>query len=151
MNFLDWLKESWLILAAAIAGITLVWNFRKTFSDIKETITKPLTDVNKKIDDLSNEFNDKLGRLEQKIDAAEKSDKQVRGALLTMQRNSLLRSCEDFMKRGFATVNEKETITSQYDSYHELGGDSFITDLIRSVMDLPLEKQTKATSKKSKE
>lgn len=143
MELTNWLKESWVIIVAVIGGITLLWNFRNTFKDIKQTIIKPLSDVNTKIDNLSTEVNEKVDRLEKKIDAAEKSDSQVRAALLTMQRNSLLKSCEDFLKRGFSTVQEKETISSQYDSYHDLGGDSFITDLVKDVMSLPLEKQTK--------
>ena len=132
----EFLEKSWAIIAAFIAGVTLLWNFRKTFKDIKTEITKPITDINDKIDKLS-----------EKVDTAEESDKKVRGALLTMQRSSLLNSCEDFMKRGFATMNEKDTISSQYDSYHDLGGDQFITDLVKSVMDLPLEKQIKARKK----
>lgn len=146
----EFLKQSWVIIVAVIGGITLIWNFRKTFNDIKTEITKPITDINEKIDNLSDDLNGKIDKLAAKVDKAEESDKKVRGALLTMQRSSLLRSCEDFIKRGFATMNEKDTISSQYDSYHELGGDQFITDLVKSVIDLPLEKQIK-TRKKTNE
>lgn len=161
---MEFLTQSWGYIAAAIGIITLLWNFKKLLKDIKDDITAPFTRMDTKIDDLTNSLNDKIDnmsgeinnridnlsddmnkkvdKLQIKIDAAEKSDQQVRGALLTMQRNSLLRSCEDFIGRGFATMNEKETISSQYDSYHELGGDSFVTDLVKTVIDLPLKKQT---------
>lgn len=144
----EFIQKFWGVIVAVIGGITLIWNFRKTFKDIKTEITKPITDMNEKIDNLSDDLNGKIDRLAAKVDKAEKSDETVRGALLSMQRNSLLRSCEDFMRRGFATMNEKDTIRSQYDSYHELGGDHFITDLVKNVMDLPLEKQ-KVTRKKT--
>ena len=144
---IDFLKQSWVIIVAIIGGVTLIWNFVKTFKDIKTEITKPITNINIKIDNLSKDLNGKIDKLSEKVDKAEESDTKVRGALLTMQRSSLLRSCEDFMKRGFATLNEKDTISKQYDSYHELGGDQFITDLVKGVMDLPLEKQTKAKKK----
>ena len=130
----------------------MLWNFRKLVKEVKKEINDPFDQVDKKIDDLSNTLNDKIDSLsdemnskidglQEKIDLSEDSDKKVRGALLTMQRNSLLRSCEDFIGRGFATLNEKETISRQYDSYHELGGDSFVTDLVERVNDLPLKKQ----------
>jgi len=159
---MEFLKQSWGYIAGAIGIITLLWNFRKLVNDIKDNVTAPFTkmdkkiddltdSLNKKIDDLSDEMNTKVDRLNEKIDTAEESDRKVRSALLTMQRKSLLDSCEDFIKRGFATLYEKETITDQYNSYHELGGDQFITDLVNKVVDLPLEKQKVAKkSTKSK-
>ena len=127
---IEFIKEFWGLVVGAIGVVTLLWGFFKVLKEIKTEVTKPITNINTKIDNLS-----------KKIDAAEESDKQVRRALLTMQRSSLLKDCEDFIKRGFATMNEKDTISSQYDSYHELGGDNFITDLVSTVKDLPLEKQ----------
>lgn len=155
---MEFLKQSWGYIAGAIGIITLLWNFKKLVRDIKADITAPFTkmdskiddltdSLNKKIDDLSDEMNSKVDRLQENLDAAEKSDRQVRNALLTMQRKSLLDSCEDFIKRGFATLHEKETMTDQYKSYHELGGDQFITDLVNKVVDLPLEKQKVARKK----
>lgn len=127
---IEFVKEFWGLVVGAIGVVTLLWGFFKVLKEIKTEVTKPITNINTKIDNLS-----------KKIDAAEESDKKVRRALLTMQRSSLLKDCEDFIKRGFATMNEKDTISSQYDSYHELGGDNFITDLVNTVKDLPLEKQ----------
>ena len=38
---------------------------------------------------------------------------------------------------------DKETISAQYQAYHALGGDTFITDLKNQVMNLPIEKVQK--------
>ena len=127
---LEFIQKFWGLILGGMGVVTALWGFFKILKEIKTEISKPITNINDKIDGLS-----------KKIDAAEESDKKVRRALLTMQRSSLLKDCEDFIKRGFATMNEKDTISSQYDSYHELGGDNFITDLVNTVKDLPLEKQ----------
>lgn len=157
----EFLKQSWVYITAIIAGITLIWNFRKLVKDITTDISKPITDVNDKIDNLSKDVNekidklskdvnDKVDNLEAKIDRAEESDKQVRSALMTMQRSSLLKACEDFMKRGFATVDEKDMISKQYSSYMGIRNneeDDFVTDLVKKVTDLPLKKQVKEKSR----
>ena len=36
------------------------------------------------------------------------------------------------------TQEEKETIIKQYKSYHDLGGDTFITEMVNQVKDLPV-------------
>lgn len=66
-----------------------------------------------------------------------------------MQRNSLLRSCNDFLARGYASMEEKSTISDQYISYHNLGGDSFITEMVEQVKDLPL--KAKVTKKRKED
>ena len=145
---MEFLNQSWGYIVGAIGVITLLWNFKKLVKDIKTDISKPFTDMNTKIDNLSKNLNEKVDKLSNKIDVVQENDNVTRRALLTMQRNSLLRSCEDFIGRGFATMNEKETISSQYESYHELGGDSFVTDLVNQVIDLPLKKQITADTNK---
>ncbi len=103
-------------------------------------LNKPMTEVSAKIDNL-----------EQKLNSAEQSDTLIKSSLLSMQRQTLLHSCEDRIKAGYATISQKETISELYNSYHALGGDSFITDLVNQVKLLPLEKPVKVTrTKKTK-
>ena len=118
-----WLKDSWIILAALIGGITLVWNFfNKTFREIKNSISRPLDDIKEDLKDVKD------------------SNKLLKGGVLSMQRQSLLKSCEDYLTRGEITLEQRETVTKQYESYHALGGDSFITQLVDEVNNLPLKK-----------
>jgi len=154
---IEWLKESWKYLAAAVAAITLIWNFKKLVKEIKTDMSKPFTDINEKIDNLSSDLNGKIDKLsvdvsakvdnlEAKIDRAEENDKQVRSALMNIQRASLLKTCEDFIKRGFATVDEKDMISKQYSSYMMIRNqeaDKLVSDIVGNVNDLPLEKQIK--------
>lgn len=138
MNFVEWIKEGWIILAAIISGITLIWNFlNKTVKEIKNEWSKPITQINTKITSIV-----------EKLDALEESGEIRKRALLSMQRKSLLDSCEHLIKKGYASLEEKETIDDQFRSYKELGGNSFVSDLVKSVESLPLEKGTK--NKKSK-
>lgn len=76
--------------------------------------------------------------VDEKVTAVAEQTTLLKESTLTMQRNSLLRSCNDFLSRGYATIEEKATIVDQYKSYHDLGGDSFITDMVEQVKDLPL-------------
>ena len=139
---MEFLQQTWVVVAAAVGGITLVWNFiYKTLQEVKAELKRPFVELNEKID-----------HLEKKINTSADHDAQVQRALLTMQRNSLLRSCEEFLRRGYATSNEKSTISDQYTSYSELGGNQFVSDLVAQVMKLPLEQpeETKNNKKKSK-
>lgn len=137
---MEFLQQSWVIIAAAIGGITLIWNFaHKTLKEIIDTITKPIKDLDQKVENLN-----------KKVDINASHNDKVSKALLTMQRNSLMRSCEEFLRNGYATTNEKSTISDQYTSYSELGGDSFVTDMVANIMKLPLEKPTRVDKVKSK-
>lgn len=131
-QFLAWLNQGWGFLVAVTAGVTLLWNFRKTFKDIKKEVNEPFAALDKKIDSLGT-----------KLDGVEAHNNKVDRALLTIQRNSLLRSCAEFLKKGFATMEEKSTISEQYTSYCELGGNSFVGEMVAKVMNLPIEKPSK--------
>jgi len=148
-------------IAVLLGLIAAFWAFLKMVKEIK----KPREDKDKKIEaDLKdhkdtlnkheNILNDHTVKLE-KIDSSldlisndikesseytKESDDLIKAALCSMQRQSLLNECEKCIKNGFATLEQKETITSQYDSYHALGGNSFITKLYEQMMDLPLSK-----------
>lgn len=151
-----WLEQTWIIVAAVIGGITLVWNFlHKTLKEISEQLHAPIDGIETKL----NSIDERVSNIDERVsDIAEKQavttakveklseqlsdviDKQNLSteALLTMQRNSLLRSCSDFLSKGYATLEQKETIAKQYKSYHDLGGDSFVTDMVNQVQELPI-------------
>ena len=95
--------------------------------EISEQLKAPIVQIESKID-----------AVDAKVTAVAKQTTLLTESTLTMQRNSLLRSCNDFLSRGYATIEEKSTIVDQYKSYHDLGGDSFITDMVEQVKDLPL-------------
>ena len=140
-DFLVWLEQSWLVLVACLGGITLVWNFiHKTLKEITSSFAKPVKDIEEKID-----------KMNVKMDDANKHREMVTRALLSMQRASLLKSSLDYIKKGFATMEEKQTMSEQFLSYSELGGNSFVQGFVDDVMNLPLDKQKKTRNKSIKE
>lgn len=148
-------------VAVLLGIIAAAYTFYKMVKELK----KPREEKDKKIENNLKEHTETLGKHEtilndhttklEKIDHSlelisddikesseytKESDDLIKAALCSMQRQSLLNECEKCIKRGFATLEQKETITSQYDSYHALGGNSFVTTLYEQVMKLPLEK-----------
>jgi len=90
-----------------------------------------------KIDDSLNTISEDI---KESSEYTKESDDLIKTALCAMQRQSLLNACEKYIKNGFATLEQKETVSSQYESYHNLGGNSFMTKLYEQVMELPISK-----------
>lgn len=67
----------------------------------------------------------------------------LKEGMCALQRNYLLKACEDYRKRGWCSMEAKKTLTELYESYHKLGGNSFITSMVKSVNQLPEEKKMK--------
>ena len=133
MNIIEWLKDGWVLLAAIIGGITLLWNFlHKTLNEIKIVLNKPITQINEKVDSIT-----------LKLENIDKDAGIRKHALLTIQRKSILDSCTKYLKRGYISIEEKETLYEQVESYNELGGNSFVKDLVKKLDSLPLEKPQK--------
>lgn len=138
-DFVNWLNEGWGFLIIVSGGITLIWGFRKTIKEIIKELKSPFTELDTKID----KINEKLHEI---VAHDERADR----ALLTLQRKSLLDACGEYLEAGFATMEEKSTISDQYTSYSELGGDSFISDMVAEVMNLPISAPVKETKKRTK-
>ena len=96
----------------------------KQLKEIKAAMLKPITDIQNKLDSLDS-----------------KQEMQNR-AVLTLQRRSLLDSCERLLKQGYADLKDKEVIEKQFESYKELGGNSFVKELVVRVLNLPIDNNT---------
>jgi len=131
----QWLSQFWIVLVAIMGGITYVWNFfRKTVKEIKEDINKPFVAINARFDEV-----------EKRIDNKHCKDEAVVEALLTMQRKSILDSCEKYIAIGYANLHQKEVLMAQFESYKKLGGNSFVHELVDQVQNLPIDKKEKKT------
>lgn len=64
-------------------------------------------------------------------------------SMCAMMRQSMLKSCEDYLGRGWCSIEAKKTLNDLLDKYHKLGGNSFITGMVNQVNELPNEKPTK--------
>lgn len=133
MDFIVWLEQSWVILASTISAVTLVWTFfNNTLKSMKNTINQPIVELDKKIDE-------KFDKLAASIEEKHKNDKCINEALLTMQRRLLYDKITELLLREYVTLHEKQVLFEQFKSYEELGGNSFIKDLMEQVKQLPLE------------
>lgn len=63
--------------------------------------------------------------------------KNTTDALKYLLQSTLYKSCEEYRKKGGCAYNAKQTLLNCYSVYHKLGGDSFITDMVNSCLDMP--------------
>ena len=144
-----------------LAAITAAWQFYKMIKEIRKPredkdkkIENDLADHKKtldkheeildehtvKLDKIDNTVTSISGNLKESSEYTKNADELIKTALCSMQRQSLLNECEKYLKRGFATLEQKQTLSGQYESYHNLGGNSFITNIYEQVMKLPVSK-----------
>lgn len=116
-----WVSQSWIMLTGIVAVIGVLISFIKQVKEIKAAMLRPITDIQNKLDSLDS-----------------KQEMQNR-AVLTLQRRSLLDSCERLLKQGYADLKDKEVIEKQFESYKELGGNSFVKELVARVLNLPID------------
>lgn len=63
-------------------------------------------------------------------------DAQTQG-MRSILRGEIIRSHDKYIERGYCPIYAKEALQSQYDAYHQLGGNGVITKLFHDVMELP--------------
>ena len=167
LNILEWLKTGW-GLAVVISGLigtffTIRGNIKKLFDEIKKPVTDlkdQITDIDTKLDDqvkdLDNKFNaqtavvnktieDEVHRVEAIIKGLNAHNDIEDKAMLAILKSDMLKNCEKYIKSGWATTEQKETLNKQLESYKALGGNSFIPQMVAQVMELPMEKPERKT------
>lgn len=142
------------IVAAAYAFYKMIKELRKPGEEKEKKINDELASHKKTLDKhegILGEHTVKLDKIDNTVttisddiressEYTKETDELIKTALCAMQRQSLLNECEKCLRRGFATLEQKETISGQYESYHSLGGNSFITNIFEQVMALPVSK-----------
>lgn len=61
-------------------------------------------------------------------------------AVQAILRDRMLILSEDYLQRNEITLHERDNYTSLYDAYKGVKGNTFVDDLYKEVMDLPLKK-----------
>lgn len=142
------------IVAALYAFYKMIKELRKPSEEKEKKINDELASHKKTLDKhegILGEHTVKLDKIDNTVttisddiressEYTKETDELIKTALCAMQRQSLLNECEKCLRRGFATLEQKETISGQYESYHSLGGNSFITNIFEQVMALPVSK-----------
>lgn len=65
-------------------------------------------------------------------------------AVRAILRDRLLMLSEVYLEKGEITLHERDNYTSLYDAYKGVNGNTFVDELYKEVMDLPLRKQEEA-------
>ena len=142
------------VIAALYAFYKMVKELKKPREEKEKKINESLEEHKKtldkheiilgehtaKLDKIDNSLDNISGEIKESSEYTKEADTLIKSALCAMQRQSLLNECEKYLRRGFATLEQKETLAGQYESYHNLGGNSFITDIYKQVMTLPVSK-----------
>lgn len=142
------------IIAAVYTFYKMIKEIRKPREEKEKKIEKDLSDhkdILDKHEGILNEHTVKLDKIDTSLDNisdelkesseyTKESDLIIKSALCSMQRQTILNTCERYIRNGFATLEQKDTISSLYDSYHALGGNGFLTKLYNQVMELPISK-----------
>ena len=61
----------------------------------------------------------------------------LKGGVQTLLKQSLQKSCIDYIERGYCPVEIKNIIGEAYDTYKDLDGDGLITNLVSQINALP--------------
>lgn len=61
-------------------------------------------------------------------------------AVQAILRDRMLTLSEEYLQNGRITLHERDNYTSLYDAYKGVKGNTFVDDLYKEVMDLPLNK-----------
>ena len=61
-------------------------------------------------------------------------------AVQAILRDRMLILSEEYLQRGYITLHERDNYTSLYDAYKGVKGNTFVDDLYKEVMELPLKK-----------
>lgn len=80
----------------------------------------------------------KRSSLKKEFDSTQtKLDLVSKGQMYLLQ-EKLLELCERVLRRGSVSITEMKLLTNMYYSYHELGGNDFISELYEKVEELPI-------------
>ena len=66
-------------------------------------------------------------------------DKLIDESMRYLHKDRINQQCEYWLGRGFCPVRNREVLTEQMDIYHQLGGNSFVTELVEETLRLPVE------------
>jgi hypothetical protein len=59
-------------------------------------------------------------------------------ALLSLIRKDLMQLCKHCIEQKIITIAEREVIIESYKVYKDLGGNHFVSDLVKTVLELPV-------------
>lgn len=113
---------------------------KKSDEEHKKSIDEMEDRVNKKISDLQNSVDKQISEIRTKLDQLTKSQNDVnnkmKSALLASIRDRINQAHDYYMRKNFIGNHSLYIIEQLYESYKELGGNSFISDQMKDIHSL---------------
>ena len=149
MDFIEWIKQSWLYIAAIGGGLTVLINLSKNISQVKEILTKPEREQNAKIEEQGafinllkeerQQYLDNVKHWDEHEHKAEDNFKGINNALIALIRDRIhgyyFRKCTE---KGYITPIELEIVEELYKNYDSMGGNGMITREMETLRNLPI-------------
>ena len=149
MEFIEWIKQSWIYIAAIGGGLTVLLNLSKNLSQVKELLTKPEREQNKRIAEtedfiklLKDERQDYLNNVKhwsEHESSASASFININNALTALIRDRIhgyyFRKCTE---KGYITPVEMEIVEELYKNYETMGGNGMIKKEMEILRNMPM-------------
>ena len=85
--------------------------------------------------------NKNLEEINVKLNEIKELSQKTATGTKTISRYRLLKDMNRIVKRGYITSKELEDLTILYESYKELGGNSYVSDLFATCRKLPIKEE----------
>lgn len=112
-------------------------SLKKSDEEHKKSIDEMEDRMNKKIGALQNSVDTKIAQIHTQLDQLTKSQNDVndklKSALLASTRDRINQAHDYYMRKDFIGSHSLYIIEQLYESYKELGGNSFITDQMKDI------------------
>lgn len=113
---------------------------KKSDEEHKKSIDEMEDRMNKKISFLQNSADKQISEIREQLDQLSKSQKDVnkkmKSALLASTRDRINQAHDYYMRKDFIGAHSLYIIEQLYESYKELGGNSFISDQMNDIHSL---------------
>lgn len=113
---------------------------KKSDEEHKKSIDEMEDRMNKKISALQNSVDTKISEIRKQLDDLTRSQNDVnakmKSALLASTRDRINQAHDYYMRKDFIGTHSLYIIEQLYESYKELGGNSFISDQMKDIHSL---------------
>ena len=113
---------------------------KKSDEEYKKSIDEMEDRMNNTISSLQNSVDKQISEIREQLDQLSKSqndvNKKMKSALLASTRNRINQAHDYYMRKDFIGAHSLYIIEQLYESYKELGGNSFISDQMNDIHSL---------------
>ena len=149
MDFIEWIKQSWIYILAFAGILSALISFSKNLKTIKDILQKPEQLQNEKIEeqgsfikllkDERQQYLDNVKRWDEHEKKAYENFKGINNALIALIRDRIhgyyFRKCTE---KGYITPIELEIVEELFKNYSAIGGNGMISREMETLRTLPI-------------